>query len=455
MASAAAGARALAADGNLRASAVAIDGEAVHQPFVMAAIARGVPRGALLRHAWPSSLRPICAVYGLAIGALLSGSFIVEFVTAWPGLGRLTCEALRARDVLVAACAATGAFLALGTMTGDLCAGGRSTSQAGPGRMKRAAWSLLLVIAFAALAAVALAQSAQSPIRRSALRATDTRARVAGWRERAVHLSVASRQSIGAPLRGESSRRVTLRWFTDGTLVTADADAGAPLLLLGADGYGRDIFSRLLHGARATLAVSLVSALLATMVGAVVGGVAGYVGGRFDGVLSRVSEFVLVLPAIYVALVLRAVLPLVLPPSTVFMLLIAIFTLLGWPIVARGVRAIVLVEREREYAMAPVPLAPRAVSCYGICCRHPLGFMKTQASLLVPAFMLAEATLSASVSDFPAPCRRGNDAAGCLERGAARRRAWSLAPAAGIFAVVLGVNLLAQSQGRAPVQLEP
>jgi len=97
--------------------------EAVHQPFVMAAIARGVPaRRALLRHAWPSSVRPICAVYGLAIGALLSGSFIVEFVTAWPGLGRLTFEALRARDIyLVAACAATGAaFLALGTMAGDL-----------------------------------------------------------------------------------------------------------------------------------------------------------------------------------------------------------------------------------------------------------------------------------------------------------------------------------------------
>src|SRR4029434_3856051 len=97
--------------------------EAVHQPFVLAAIARGVPaRRVLLRHAWPSSVRPICAVYGLAIGALLSGSFIVEFVTAWPGLGRLTLEALRGRDVyLVAACAATGAaFLALGTLVGAL-----------------------------------------------------------------------------------------------------------------------------------------------------------------------------------------------------------------------------------------------------------------------------------------------------------------------------------------------
>lgn len=97
--------------------------DAVQQPFVMAAIARGVPRRDLiLRHAWPVSLRPICAVYGLVIGALLSGSFIVEYVTAWPGVGRLMFEALRARDIyLVAACAAMGAcFLAIGTLAGDL-----------------------------------------------------------------------------------------------------------------------------------------------------------------------------------------------------------------------------------------------------------------------------------------------------------------------------------------------
>jgi peptide/nickel transport system permease protein len=97
--------------------------EAVHQPFVIAAAARGVPAfGLVMRHAWPVSLRPICAVYGLAIGALLSGSFIVEYVTAWPGMGRLMYEALRARDIyLVSACAAMGAlFLAVGALAGDL-----------------------------------------------------------------------------------------------------------------------------------------------------------------------------------------------------------------------------------------------------------------------------------------------------------------------------------------------
>jgi peptide/nickel transport system permease protein len=64
--------------------------DALHQPFVLAAVARGVAaQDVIRRHAWRVSLRPICAIYGLAIGALLSGSFVVEYVTAWPGLGRL------------------------------------------------------------------------------------------------------------------------------------------------------------------------------------------------------------------------------------------------------------------------------------------------------------------------------------------------------------------------------
>ena len=98
-------------------------GETLHLPFVAAASARGVSRrSAILRHAWPVSLRAICAIYGIVIGAVLSGSFVVEYVTAWPGLGRMMYEALRARDIyLVAGCAAMGAsFLALGTLAGDL-----------------------------------------------------------------------------------------------------------------------------------------------------------------------------------------------------------------------------------------------------------------------------------------------------------------------------------------------
>ena len=58
---------------------------------------------------------------GLVVGTLLSGSFAVEAITAWPGLGELTLAALRARDVyLVAGCAVAGSvFLAIGTLLSD------------------------------------------------------------------------------------------------------------------------------------------------------------------------------------------------------------------------------------------------------------------------------------------------------------------------------------------------
>jgi peptide/nickel transport system permease protein len=97
--------------------------EALADPSVLAARARGIPRSRLLwTHAWRLSLKPVLAIYGILVGSVLSGSFVVEIVTTWPGLGSLTHEALRARDLyLVAGCAATGAaFLALGIFASDL-----------------------------------------------------------------------------------------------------------------------------------------------------------------------------------------------------------------------------------------------------------------------------------------------------------------------------------------------
>lgn len=96
--------------------------EVVDQPFVVAALARGVPRSRVVwRDGLKAALRPIASIYGLIVGTLLSGSFAVEIITSWPGLGQLMLSALRARDVyLVAGCAAIGSvFLAVGTFFSD------------------------------------------------------------------------------------------------------------------------------------------------------------------------------------------------------------------------------------------------------------------------------------------------------------------------------------------------
>lgn len=97
--------------------------EALATPAVQAARARGVgARQIVRRHAWRLSLTPVLALGGLAMAALLGGAFVVETIAAWPGLGRLTHDALRARDIpLVAGCALAGStVLAIGLFVSDV-----------------------------------------------------------------------------------------------------------------------------------------------------------------------------------------------------------------------------------------------------------------------------------------------------------------------------------------------
>jgi peptide/nickel transport system permease protein len=95
---------------------------AIDEPFVKAARARGLSlERADLVHGWRVSLASVLGLYGVMIATLFSGSFVVELVTAWPGLGRLMYDALRGRDLfLVAGCAAAGALsLAVATLISD------------------------------------------------------------------------------------------------------------------------------------------------------------------------------------------------------------------------------------------------------------------------------------------------------------------------------------------------
>jgi peptide/nickel transport system permease protein len=97
--------------------------ETLGEPFIRAAAARGLSFDRIVwRHALKIAVRPVAAMYGALIGSLFSGSFAVEIVMSWPGLGRLMYDALLARDLfLVAGCAAAGSvFLAAGAFVSDL-----------------------------------------------------------------------------------------------------------------------------------------------------------------------------------------------------------------------------------------------------------------------------------------------------------------------------------------------
>jgi len=246
----------------------------------------------------------------------------------------------------------------------------------------------------------------------------------------------------------DRSTRIRLTWFPGGHLLTSSSSDRAPFFLLGADSYGRDVFSRLLYGARISLGLSFVAAAGATLLGALLGGIAGYAGGLLDDALMRGSDFVLVLPAMYVALALRSALKLVLPPFEVFALLTGIFAIVGAPFIARGVRAIVRSEKQLDYSAAAASLG---ASHLRLLVRHLLpaarGFIAVEITMLVPSFIVAEATLSYVGLGFPDPVASW----GTMLHDASTVRAfadfpWLLSPAAAMFLVVLGLNLVMQDE---------
>ena len=232
------------------------------------------------------------------------------------------------------------------------------------------------------------------------------------------------------------------RYSEDRTTRIGSFAGPQPWFLLGSDALGRDVLSRLLIGARLSLGIALIATVLSIAIGTAIGGIAGHAGGWVDDGLMRAADFVTVLPAIYVVLALRGVLPLVLSPGEVSMALVAVLALVGWPVIARGVRTILLVERQAEYAEAA---RASGAGPWRLMTRHLLpatgGFLGVQATVLVPAFVMAEATLSFVGLGFAEPTPSwGVMLADAAAVQIAADAPWLLAPAVAIVATVFVIH---------------
>jgi peptide/nickel transport system permease protein len=179
---------------------------------------------------------------------------------------------------------------------------------------------------------------------------------------------------------------------------------GATVFLLGTDGYGRDLLSRILFGGQISLLAGLLATALALSFGLLIGAVAGYLGGWADEVLMRLAELFLALPWLYLLFAVRAFLPLSVSPLQAFLLVVVLIGTVGWARPARLIRGIVLSAKEREYVRAARGFG--ATNMY-LVRRHILpqtwSAVLTQATVLVPQYVLAEATLSFLGLGVPEP----------------------------------------------------
>ncbi|MBI2989458.1 MAG: ABC transporter permease [Deltaproteobacteria bacterium] len=116
--------------------------------------------------------------------------------------------------------------------------------------------------------------------------------------------------------------------------------------LMGTDDLGRDTLSRVLYGTRVSLMVGVLAAATSLIIGTAVGSVSGYSGGFVDELLMRATEYVLVIPRFFLALLIVAMM------GTGITKIVLVIGFLDWPEIARVVRAQFLTFKEREFVLA-------------------------------------------------------------------------------------------------------
>jgi peptide/nickel transport system permease protein len=130
--------------------------------------------------------------------------------------------------------------------------------------------------------------------------------------------------------------------------------ADQPQFVMGLDENSRDVFSRVLHGARLSLVIGAATVGLAIVVGTLIGAFAGYLGGWIDNVIMRIMDVLLAFPALVLVIFLATSLDALSIPILTDRLIIAMFAIgtVAIPVYARVMRASVLSIREREFVVA-------------------------------------------------------------------------------------------------------
>jgi len=235
-----------------------------------------------------------------------------------------------------------------------------------------------------------------------------------------------------------------LLWLIPTNVHLFGVDEPAKINIFGSDKYGRDVFARVLFGSRISLSIGFVGIAITFVLGLFLGGISGYFGGWIDEGMMRVTEVLMSIPSFYLLISLRAILPMDLPSTTTYFMLVVILSFIGWPGMSRVIRGMVLSIKQMEFVDAARAMGFPASR---IIWRHILPntatYVIVSATLSIPGYILGEAGLSFLGLGIREPQSSwGLMLAQAQDITVLQHYPWLLIPGAFLFAAVLTFNLL-------------
>lgn len=214
--------------------------------------------------------------------------------------------------------------------------------------------------------------------------------------------------------------------------------------LLGGDKFGRDIFSRILQGARISLSIGLLAIAISFVLGVSLGGISGYFGGQVDNLIQRVIEIIDAFPKLPLWLALGAALPRSWSNLQVYLGITVILSLMGWTSLARVVRGKILALREEDYAVAARLLG---ASHFRVLFRHLVpGFTShiiVSLTMTVPGMILGETAMSFLGLGLKSPTISwGVMLQDCMSMQVVQSYPWLLLPVGAIILTVMCFNFV-------------